>query len=448
MEKRLYLSVTNWVIASKFGFDVEGLEDFNGRPDHIKKVVEDLLKRLKMDHIDLYYLYYQHGVDLENVCRRSGWCNERSHSRKERFKMHLKRGGFNMRKIKTFAIVSMLFAFLLAGCNAGPTGGSEESSGEKEESGDDKVKGNMETITFKNGEWDMAGNVFYPENFDETQEYPAIVFTHPGGGVKEQTAGLYAKRMAEKGFVTLAFDASHQGASEGEPRYLENPAERVGDISAAVDYLTTLKYVDKERIGAAGICAGGGYTIAASTLDHRIKAVAGISTYDFGAAVRDGFPNEGTGNPEDQLAALKSASDARTTMANGGEPVYNTYVPNSEDELTEDSPTTAREAYEYYRTDRAFHPNSPNKMLATSALYLMNFDPYANIDKLLTQPLMLITGDISESRYYSERAYEKAATSDKELVIVEGATHVDMYDVPQYVNQAVDKMTTFFSEKM
>lgn len=353
-----------------------------------------------------------------------------------------------MRKIKAFALVSMLFAILLAGLNTGPTGGSAEVLGKKadkkEERGDDKVT--MKTITFKNGEWDMAGNVFYPENFDKKQKYPAIVFTHPGGGVKEQTAGLYAKRMAEKGFVTLAFDASHQGSSEGEPRYLENPTERVGDIFAAVDYLTTLKYVDKEKIGAAGICAGGGYTIAASTLDHRIKAVAGISTYDFGSAFRDGFPNEGTGNPEDQLATLKSASDARTIMANGGEPVYGTYVPNSEDELTDDMPTTAKEAYDYYRTDRASHPNAPNKMLATSALYLMNFDPYANIDKLLTQPLMLITGDISESRYYSERAYEKAASSDKELVIVEGATHVDMYDVPQYVNQAVDKMTTFFSE--
>ncbi|WP_414694842.1 alpha/beta hydrolase [Paenibacillus sp.] len=306
----------------------------------------------------------------------------------------------------------------------------------------------METITFKNGVWDMAGNVFYPENFDKKQKYPAIVFTHPAGGVKEQTAGLYAQRMAEKGFVTLAFDASHQGASEGEPRFLENPTERVGDIFAAVDYLTTLPYVDQERIGAVGICAGGGYTIAASALDHRIKAVAGVSTYDYGAAFRDGFPNEGSGNPEDQLAALKSASDARTTIANGGEPEYLPYVPNSEDELTEDSPTTAIEAYEYYRTDRGSHPNSQNKMLATSTLYMMNFDPFANIDKWLTQPLMLISGDISESRYYSERAYEKAVTSDKELVLVEGATHVDMYDVPQYVNQAVTKLTTFFSEKM
>jgi len=310
-----------------------------------------------------------------------------------------------------------------------------------------KVKATMKPVKFKNGAWKMAANVFLPENFDETKKYPAILVTHPGGGVKEQTAGLYAERMARNGFVTIAFDATHQGDSEGEPRYLENPTERVADVSAVVDYLSTLPYVDENRIGAMGICAGGGYSIAAGALDHRIRAVAGVSTYDFGSATRDGFPNQGTGNTNVRIKALQQATDARTKMANGHEPIYTVYVPSSNEGFNESTPVTAKEAYDYYRTDRAAHPNSSNKMLASSTQYLMNFDPFANIGTLLTQPLLLISGDISESRYYSERAYEKA-TGDKELFLVKGATHVAMYDIPQYVNQALEKLTVFFNGKM
>lgn len=145
------------------------------------------------------------------------------------------------------------------------------------------------TISFKNNNIDMAGNLYLPKSFSEGSKYPAIVSVHPGGGVKEQTAGLYAQKLAEQGFVTLAFDASHQGASRGMPRLLDDPMRRVADIYSAVDYLTTLGYVDANRIGALGICAGSGTAVKAASLERRIKAVATVSAVDVGAAVRKGW---------------------------------------------------------------------------------------------------------------------------------------------------------------
>src|SRR5688572_12571955 len=147
----------------------------------------------------------------------------------------------------------------------------------------------MQTITFKNGDIDMAGNVYLPAGFDPSKQYAAVVVVHPGGGVKEQTAGEYARRLAEQGFVALAFDASHQGASGGLPRFLDDPMKRVADIYSAVDYLTTLSYVDADRIGALGICAGSGHAIKATTTDRRIKAAATVSAVDVGAATRRGW---------------------------------------------------------------------------------------------------------------------------------------------------------------
>lgn len=148
---------------------------------------------------------------------------------------------------------------------------------------------NLRKITFKNNDITMAGNLYLPKNFDENKKYATIISVHPGGGVKEQTAGLYAQRMAEKGYVTLAFDASYQGESGGEPRFLDNPLNRVGDIYSAVDYLTTLHFVDVDNIGAIGICAGSGAAVKASVSERRIKALTTISAVDVGAASRQGW---------------------------------------------------------------------------------------------------------------------------------------------------------------
>ena len=304
----------------------------------------------------------------------------------------------------------------------------------------------MRSVTLKKGIWNIAANLFLPGEFDEGKKYPAILFVHPSGGVKEQTAGLYAGHMAEKGFVTIAFDAMHHGGSGGEPRYLENPMERIGDIFAVVDYLQTLPYVDGKRIGAVGIGTGGGYAVAATALDHRISAVAGISFYDIGTSFREGVPAEGKGSVKEQIIALQTAGYVRTLMARGHEPIYNFYVLPYGDAVKEDMPAIVKETYEYYRTERGGHPNSNNKMLASSAMYIMNFDSLANLDTLLTQPLLLISGDISDSRCYSERVYEKAG-GEKEIVLIKGATHVALYDIPEYVGQAVEKMEAFFKKQ-
>lgn len=168
-------------------------------------------------------------------------------------------------------------------------------------------------VFFKKFDLKIAGLLFLPDNFDESKKYPAIVVTHPGGGVKEQCSSLYAWNLARNGYVALAFDASHQGESEGMPRCLEDPTSRVEDIRSAVDYLTSLKYVDVERIGAMGICAGGGYTINAIQTEFRIKAAAGISTWDVGDSAKNGFP--GVDIPDFMHKLLKEVADARTVRS-------------------------------------------------------------------------------------------------------------------------------------
>lgn len=163
----------------------------------------------------------------------------------------------------------------------------------------------------KNGQGiTLTAVINFPEEFDKNNKYPAIVVTHPGGGVKEQTAGLYAQKLAEAGFITIAYDASYQGESTGEPRQLENPYIRTEDISAVIDYLTTLPYVDEERIGAMGICAGGGYTANAAINDHRIKAVGTVSAVNIGAMFRNGW--DGSQKTEDAFPMLMGGAAART----------------------------------------------------------------------------------------------------------------------------------------
>ena len=287
----------------------------------------------------------------------------------------------------------------------------------------------------------MAGNVFFPAGFDSQRKYPAIVVVHPGGGVKERTAGLYAQRLAEHGFITLAFDASHQGASGGMPRFLDDPMRRVGDIYSAVDYLTTLSYVDAFRIGALGICAGSGATIKASSTDRRIKAVGTVSAVDVGAAFRNGW--EGKGPLSDQFAILEAAAKQRTAEAAGAAPVYIPYVPNVGDKT---APLDLREAADYYLTPRGQHPNAPNRMLLTSANYMVSFTGFDRVDTLLTQPLLIIAGNKAGSLWHSQELNAKAA-GPKELFIVDGATHMDLYD-GEGAEIAANKLYPFFAQHL
>lgn len=300
----------------------------------------------------------------------------------------------------------------------------------------------MQHVNFKNRNLTMAGSLNQPSNFQQGTRYPAIVVVHPAGGVKEQTAGEYAKRLAAEGFVTLAFDASYQGESGGEPRYLDLPMNRVGDIFSAVDYLTTLPFVDAGRIGILGICAGGGYSIKAASLDRRIKAVATASAANVGNASKKGW--DGTSPLSALPATLEMLFKQRTAEANGADAAYGTYIPN----LGEASPLRdMREGTDYYCTPRGQHPNSPNKMLLTSLIDWIGFDAFDLVDPLLTQPLMICAGSEAESLWQSQQLYAKTPEGNKELFLIAGKSHMDLYDGSGR-EAVLGKITPFFKTNL
>lgn len=300
-------------------------------------------------------------------------------------------------------------------------------------------------VTFKKEGLNIAGLIFLPDDFSEDKKYPAIVITHPGGGVKEQCSSLYGWNLARAGFITLAFDASHQGESEGLPRYIEDPFSRVEDIRSAIDYLVTLPYVDENKIGAMGVCAGGGYTMSAVQTEYRIKAAAGISIWDVGDSAKNGFP--GVNIPHFMQKLLTEVAVERTKEARGGEPRYLQYVPNSPEEIDENTSTIQKEAYEYYRTPRCQYPTSVNKYLFTSNDKLAAFDAFAHIDTVSPRPLLFIVGSKADTLYFTNDAYSRAR-EPKEVYTIEGASHVDLYDKPEFVEQVVEKLIIFFQENL
>lgn len=286
-------------------------------------------------------------------------------------------------------------------------------------------------VVFRKAGLKLAGLLFLPENFRAEKRYPAVVVTHPGGGVKEQTSSLYAWHLSRAGYVALAFDAAHQGESGGEPRYLEDPASRVEDIRSAVDYLVSLDFIDENRIGAMGVCAGGGYTLSAIQTDFRIRAAAGISSWDVGHSAKHGFP--GVKDPDFFPKLMTRVARQRTAEARGEAPEYVPYVPQSADDIDENTSVIQREAYEYYRTPRCAYPTSVNRMLFTSNDRLAAFDAFAHLDTVSPRPILLVVGSRADTVYFSEAAYQKA-NEPKELVKIAGASHVDLYDRPEYVS--------------
>ena len=301
----------------------------------------------------------------------------------------------------------------------------------------------MQAVEFKNGDITMAGNVFVPADFDANRTYPTIVVVHPGGGVKEQTAGVYAQRLADQGFVTLAFDASYQGASGGMPRFLDNPMNRVGDIYSAVDYLTTLPYVDDANIGILGICAGGGVTIKASTTDPRIKSVATVCGVDTGAVASRGWDGDGkfgsrsAGQPRSRCRAAHRRSRWCRTRLRALRPSSRRH---------HRTPGSARGGRLLPHPSRPV-PHAPNKMLMSGQIYTAGFNGFDRIDTLLTQPLLVVAGSDAGSLWHSEELYNRAASTQKELAIIPGATHMDLYDGPG-VDQSMQHLTPFFTNTL
>lgn len=298
----------------------------------------------------------------------------------------------------------------------------------------------------------VSANLYLPADYDEKNSkfYPAVTVAHPNGGSKEQVAGLYAQKLAELGYIALACDARYQGESGGEPRLRDYPSNRIEDVSGMVDYLSTLPKVDKSRIGALGICGGGGYTLAAAQTDKRIKAVAALSMFNSGRVRRNGFLDADIkGIP----ARLKRAAEARD-KALQGEIVYEGFLPpNSTDEqlrakmaeLPEN--TLYRDGIEYYGLSHR-HPNATGSYTTESFIKLMAFDVEDRMD-LIDQPLLMIAGEKADTLYMTNDAYGKATgTNNKELFLIDGASHIRTYWVPEYVDKAVDKLKAFYGKNL
>ena len=288
---------------------------------------------------------------------------------------------------------------------------------------------------------DMVGDLYFPANYSPAKKYAAIIVGHPFGGVKEQTSGLHARKLAEIGYVTLAFDASYYGESGGYPRRMESPEVRVDDFSAAVDFLTNHPAVEADKIGVIGICGGGCYSVSATQIDHRIKALATISMYDMGRARRQGIGD--TQTYQQRMSILDEIGRQRTAEYGGAVRKDIRALPEKVDENT---PKFAIDFLDYYdNPESGQHPNSTSYYSYTSLAPMMNFFPFTQIETISPRPLLFIVGENAVSKYFSEDAYEKAA-EPKELFVVPGATHVDLYDQPEYLKITLPKLDTFFKQ--
>lgn len=306
-------------------------------------------------------------------------------------------------------------------------------------------KVNIHPITYKLHGLDIAANVYTPADYDATKSYPAIVVAHPNGGVKEQVAGLYAQRLAENGYITIAADASYQGASGGEPRHTDKPANREEDIHGMVDFISQYPGVNVERIGILGICGGGGYTIKAAQSDKRLKAVATLSMFNSGRVRRNGYQDSQLDTVQERLA---KAVEARAEAVKTGKERLVGSMAGISDEQAEKLPFDLyREGFKYYLRTYA-HPNSTFEYTESSLMDLMAWDATNQIE-LINQPLLMIAGEKADSLYMTRDAIDKATgTTDKELFLVPNATHIQTYYVPEYVNAISDKLVKFYGEKL
>jgi uncharacterized protein len=307
-----------------------------------------------------------------------------------------------------------------------------------------KGKVNIHPVTYKLNGIDIAANVYTPAGYDPSKEYPAVVVAHPNGGIKEQAAGLYAQRLAEAGYITVAADAAYQGASGGEPRHTDKPAYRIEDIHGMADFIAQYAGVDATRLGVLGICGGGGYTLKAAQSDKRFKAVATLSMFNSGEVRRNGFQNSQLATIQERL---KKATDARAQEAAGGEMIYAGVASITDEEIAKTPTDLYREGYEYYYRTHA-HPNSTFLYTMSSLLDLMTWDADTNMD-LINQPLLMIAGSKADTKYMSDEAFSKATNAkNKELFLIDGATHIQSYWKPKYVNKAVTKLLGFFGKNL
>ncbi|MEE3716636.1 alpha/beta hydrolase [Tumidithrix elongata RA019] len=301
----------------------------------------------------------------------------------------------------------------------------------------------MYKVTFKNQyKMNVVGHLFVPKNLDKNQKHSAIIVGHPMGAVKEQSANIYAANMAARGFVTLSLDLSFWGESGGEPRNVVAPDIYAEDFSAAVDFLGTRPFVDRNRIGIIGVCGSGSFVISAAKIDPRMKAIATVSMYDMGAANRNALNLSQT--LEQRKKIIAEAAEQRYVEFTGGEIKYTSGTVHKLDDNTH---PIQREFFDFYRTSRGeYTPKGSSPLLTThptlsSNTKFMNFYPFNDIETISPRPMLFITGDQAHSKEFSEDAYKRAA-EPKELVVVPNSGHVDLYDKTDLI--PFDKLEAFF----
>ncbi|WDT88436.1 alpha/beta hydrolase [Streptomyces sp. SCSIO-PteL053] len=307
---------------------------------------------------------------------------------------------------------------------------------------------NIRSTTVKALAWDLAADLHLPPDFDEDGTYPAIVSVHPIGSCKEQTSGnVYGEALAKAGYVVIAYDASFQGASGGNPRSIEDPYFRVSDVSHVIDHLVTLPYVDADRIGVVGVCGGGAYAINSTMTDRRIKAVGSVTGVNFGRLMHEAFSGY------DPIAALDAIAEQRTAEARGAEPRIDQYLPADPVAAEEQGVTEIdlAEATDYYRTDRGQQPGGRTEALFARQATSIGWDAFHRAEVLLTRPLCVVVGD-KPGAFGAYRdgleIYRRAASKDKQLVVAEGFSHYDLYDKPEPVRIALDHLIPFYAEHL
>ena len=310
---------------------------------------------------------------------------------------------------------------------------------------------NIQTVSIQNHDmaWAISALVLTPANFDESKTYPTMISVHPFGSCKEQTSSsVYGKALAEAGYVVIAFDASYQGQSGGTPRFIENPSQRVEDISHVIDYAVTLPYVDNERIGSIGVCGGGAYVFNSALTEKRVKAVVGITPVNLGRLFREAFTEF---NP---LGALEAMAAQRNAEALGGDLQVNELLPPSI-EFARDNGLTERDVFEatdYYKTPRGQSEGGATRMLFSHAQKTLTWDAFAFAETLMTQPMMAVIGQkVGAFGAYRDgkEIYGKSfASKDRQLVELEDWSHYDLYDNPEPVALAMQQILPFLTKHL
>lgn len=291
----------------------------------------------------------------------------------------------------------------------------------------------------------LTGDLYLPKNHG-SEKLPALAISGPYGAVKEQASGLYANQFAQRGFAVVAFDPSYTGESGGEPRNVASPDINTEDFSAAIDFLGTQSLVDREKVGIMGICGFGGMGLNATAVDKRVKAVAVASMYDMSRVTARGYFDAMTAEQRSEM--LEQLGQQRWKDAENGKPAYGAAGLPEPEQLTGNEPEFVQGYVNYYKTERGFHPrsiNSNGSWTATNPLSFMNMPLLTYINEISPRPILIIAGENAHSRYFSEDAY-KAANEPKELMIIPGAVHTDLYDKVDVI--PFDKLESFFKENL